>query len=355
VISAFAVVVAQSCAALLPPPTVQIDWSRNGQPYARDVPVSSTATERVYRRSFRDRRNQDVTRVLSCSPSAQGIVLQERVGADDVSIPVELRPAQTVSLNGATIRRIDAPADAPAGGLWFSVSRYGPQLFAVRDRVGIEEVRTPGVSGRVEILRAVLTSVERVASIPGAEELNRRLNAQLAEEERRNVELNDSIAALSRAIEFERSEARLAANAFESRAAATTTSLAVRAAHLIADSAAQLPSADAARAWGWVWPGAGHGVVNRSGTAWAVAGAVGVGSAIAGTAGTGLSDQVRIGAVAGGAALYMLSLLVSHNQLERVIDEESVLGRTREGFLSSASVAVTSAGGLVITVRKPAR
>src|SRR5688500_18681456 len=122
VISAFAVVLAQSCAALLPPPAVQIDWSRNGQPYARDVPVSSSATERVYRRSFRNSQTEDVTRVLSCAPSAQGIVLQERVGADDVSIPVELRRAQTISLNGATIRRIDAPADAPAGGLWFSVS-----------------------------------------------------------------------------------------------------------------------------------------------------------------------------------------------------------------------------------------
>jgi hypothetical protein len=356
VIAAFVVVIAQSCAALLPPPTVQIDWSRNGQPYARDVPVSSNSTERVYRRSFRNGTSEDVTRVLSCAPSQQGAVLSERLGGEDVSIPIELRRAQSMTLNGATIRRIDPPSDAAAGSLWFSVSRYGPQLFALRDRVGIEEIRTPALSGRVEILRAVLTSVEPNRPVgPGLDEQSRLLSGQLAERERMNVVLADSIIALLRTIEAERREARRSGDALSSRSAVASTSLAVRAAQLIADSASNLPSADAAFAWGWAWPGAGHGELNRDGTAWIAAGVLSLGAVAAGTVGTGLSDEVRIGAIAGGAAAYALSLFISHRLLDLAIAEESAAGRTRESFLRSASVSVTSSGDVSITLRKPVR
>ena len=355
-IAAFAIVIAQSCAALLPPPTVQIDWSRNGQPYARDVPVSSSSTERVYRRSFRNGTSEDVTRVLSCAPTQQGAVLSEKVGGEDISIPIELRRAQSTTLNGATIRRIDPPADAAAGSLWFSVSRYGPQLFALRDRVGIEEIRTPSLSGRVEILRAVLTSVEPNRPVaPGLDEQSRLLGVQLAERERMNVVLADSIIVLLRTIEAERREARRSGDALSSRSAAASTSLAVRAAHLIADSASNLPSADAAFAWGWAWPGAGHSELNRDGTTWIAAGVLSLGAVVAGTVGTGLSDEVRIGAIAGGAAAYALSLFISHRLLDLAIAEESAAGRTRESFLRSASVAVTSSGDVSITLRKPVR
>ncbi len=362
-ILAFAVVVAQSCVAFLPPPTVQIDWSRNGQPYARDVPVSSSVNERVYRRSFRNGTSEDVTRVLSCSTGQQGVILRERVGADDINIPVELRRAQTVTMNGATIRRIDAPVDAQAGSLWFSVSRYGPQLFGLRDRVGIEEIRTPAVSGRVEVLRAVLTPMEPAQAAPNpSDEINRRLNAQLALQERTSIELRDSIAALLRELDFQQSSARLASAELEARAAATSSSLSVRAAQLIADSAVRLPSADAARAAGWAWPGAGHAFMDRNGAGWMTAGVLGAGVAVAGAAlpesvlsNVGNPDQVRIGAVAGGAAFYLLSLLVSHTRLERAIGQESAVARTREAFLRAATVDVTAAGELVITIRKPAR
>jgi hypothetical protein len=351
--AAFAVVVAQTCAALLPPREVQISWSRNGQAYASDVPVSSSATDRVYRRTFRNGSEADVPRTLTCTTGPLGPMLQERLATTDVSFPLQLNRTQVVTLDGATVRRIDAPDNG--GGLWFSVSRYGPQLYGLRERIGIGEVRIPTISGRVDVLRAVLNTERVMSDSAPSDALVRRLNTQLAEQERRNRELRDTIAAQQRQAEQDRRVLTDSIAALAIRPPVIDGALATRAARLIADSAARLPSADAARAWGWVWPGAGHAVVHRSGALWATTGAIGAGALATGLALPDLVQPVRIGAIAGGAGLYLLSLFVSHARLEQAIRSESLALRTRESFLRGASVTVSPDGRLTIVLQAPTR
>jgi hypothetical protein len=361
--AAFAIIVAQGCAAFLPPPDLQIDWSRNGQPYARDVPVRTSDAERVYRRSYRN-GSPDVTRILACN----GSVLHDRVGSEtDVMLPLELNRSRTVSLNGASVRRIEAPDDAGGGSAWFSVSRYGPQLYGVRERIGVEEIRTPTVSGRVEILRAVLTAIERVA--PGVplpttdERVLRRLNSQIAEQSLLIRDLRDSLNDRSTMAELQRRMFEDSLRAVERLGYSIGEGFVPRAARMIADSAVRLPSEAEASALGWLWPGAGHAAMGRSGAFWSTAGAVALGTVIAGLAmPDGIVDdlgvnesQFRAGAVIGGSAAYLLFLLVSRASLAAAIEEQSTNSATRESFLRTATVEVSPSGSLVLTVRKGTR
>lgn len=366
IVAAFSFAIAQTCATFLPPAHVPVEWFRNGQSYARDLPVSSTASERVYRRTFPNGNTADVTRVLTCTTSQRGPVLRERVGASEVSIPVQLRRAQNATVNGSTVRRIDPPDDAVVGTLWFSVSRYGPQLYGLRERIGIEEVRTPSVSGRVDIMRAVLTPVEPAgptpsgANSPAVEAVVRMLNARLAEQERLNRDLRDSLAAQRRAADSVRRDSALIEIPMAPPIRVPNTPEAIpRAARLIADSAARLPSEETARAWGWVWPGAGHGLLDRSGVGWTTIGIVSASAAIAGAVlpestldQLGDPAKVRAAAIAGGAGAYLLSLLISHSRLERAIRADRAGYRTRESFLRAATIDVTPAGELVITIKR---
>jgi hypothetical protein len=279
-------------------------------------------------------------------------------------IPVQLGRSRTVTLNGATVRRIDPPEDAGEGGVWFSVSRYGPQLIAVRDRIGIEEIRTPTVSGRVEILRAVLAALERpTLSQRSDDERVNRLNNNIARQNFIIQDLRDSVRLLQTRVEQVQRVYEDSLRSLEYYSSSMGTSYAPRAARMMADAAARLPSENEARAHAWFWPGAGHPQMGRSGAGWATGGTLALGVAVAGLAlpdqvlrETGSApDDVRIAAVLGGGATYLLFMVLSRASLERTIANARAAFLTRESFLEAATVEVTPEGALKLTVRTGAR
>jgi hypothetical protein len=231
----------------------------------------------------------------------------------------------------------------------------------------VEEIRTPTVSGRVEILRAVLTAIDRpltAAPAPAADDrLLRRLNSQIAEQALLIRDLRDSLSDRSTMAELQRRMFDDSLRALERLGRSIGEGLVPRAARMIADSAALLPSESEARARGWVFPGAGHSSIGRSGAFWATAGTLALGSVIAGIA---LPDQVvadlgldenafRSGAIIGGGASYLLFLLLSRASLSAAIEQKSAASATRESFLRDATVQVSPSGSLLLTVRKGTR
>jgi hypothetical protein len=188
-----AVVFAQSCVALLPPPQLEIEWFRDGRPYARDVPVRSTRTERVYRRQ--PDRGPAAERVLSCA-TVQGVTyFSDRVGSGArVRIPVALQPGAARVVDRATVRRIEPPAGGSAGVLWFSVSNPGISIYGLQQQTGVVEIRTPSPSGGFSVLRAVPRAPVAAAPVPAASDSQMRALTQRAAELERTVgTLEDSI------------------------------------------------------------------------------------------------------------------------------------------------------------------
>jgi hypothetical protein len=177
---------AQTCVSLLPLPNAEIEWFRDGRPFARDVPVSETSTGRVYRRHHENGRTSE--RVVSCTSTRGVSWLEDRVRGDAaVRLPVTLRIGAVTTDGGATVRRIEPPADAgrAAGTLWFSVTSPGVAIYGVSARTGIIEIRTPSSSGGFSILRAVRRDP---AQVPAADS-SLAADTALAEAEARNREL----------------------------------------------------------------------------------------------------------------------------------------------------------------------
>jgi hypothetical protein len=154
-------VLAQTCVALLPPPQAEIEWFRDGRPYARDVPLRVTRNERVYRRQHEGA--PAAQRVLSCTTAGGVSYFTDRLGsATALRIPVALPLGGSRSVGRTTVRRIEPPAGASERVLWFSVSSPGISVYGLQTRAGVVEIRTPSPAGGVSVLRAVTR--ERVAA-----------------------------------------------------------------------------------------------------------------------------------------------------------------------------------------------
>jgi hypothetical protein len=149
-----AAVLAQTCVALLPAPRAQIEWFRDGRPYARDVPLRATRTERVYRRQHE--HGAAVQRVVSCTTADGHSYFTDRIGnAPGVRIPIALESGESRVIDRATVRRIEPPAGGPESVLWFSISDPGISIYGLQRRAGVVEVRTPSPTGGFSVLRAV--------------------------------------------------------------------------------------------------------------------------------------------------------------------------------------------------------
>jgi hypothetical protein len=197
-------VFAQTCVSLLPLPNAEIEWFRDGRPFARDVPVSASATERVYRRQPESGRAAE--RVVSCTTARGVSYLEDRVpGGATVRLPVTLRVGAVGTDGGTSVRRIEAPADGgrAARTLWFSVSSPGVAIYGVAPGSGIIEVRTPSPSGGFSVLRAVRRDpAPASAPVPDSalaavEAFNRELLERIGRLEITQLTLRDSIAALT--------------------------------------------------------------------------------------------------------------------------------------------------------------
>jgi hypothetical protein len=193
-------VFAQTCSALLPPPRAEIEWFRDGRPYARDVPLRATATERVYRRV--PGSGARVERSLSCTTSNGVSWLTERVGSATIRLPVPLAVGASSSAGGTTVRRIAAPADATGSALWYTVSSPGIRVYGVQRGAGVIEIRSPAAGGGFSILRAVVRQpvpdpAIAIAAVRAAADSQRVALEQRIEELQQTIaQLGDSIAAL---------------------------------------------------------------------------------------------------------------------------------------------------------------
>lgn len=365
--AALVLVVAQSCAALLPPADAPIDWFRNGQPFARDEPVRATARGRVYQRIPRE-GGPPLERALACLTVEGRPSLRDQLGTRaPIILPLNLAPGGAARVDGASVRRVATPADAAAGSIWFSETRFESRLVGVRRGVGIEEVRTIGARGGSDVLRAVVGEVRKTEVLPAsmAEAVDRlrTLQLQVTDLQRTERALRDSLgdARVARAV-LQRST-RDSLNLLVRTSDGRIESTALAAARLIADSAARLPSGRAARAATLAWPGAGHMVLGEGGKGWALLGAVPMVTAIAALAlpdtvfsGPGWDPhQTRRITVAGSAAAYLVLLFTSRAQLHGMVAERDEAGLTQEGFLRGARVQLAPNGRLGLTYRRATR
>lgn len=364
--AAFAFVIAQSCSALLPPAQAPIDWFRNGQPFARDEPVRASALERVYRR-VRTEGGRAENRTLACVSVQGRTFLREQIGAASPTVlPLDLGAGGTTRLGDATIRRVERPSDASVGSMWFAETRFASRLLGLQRGVGIEEVRTVAGRGRTDVLRAVVAesrpSPQPVPTppTPDSSAQLRTLQSQLTYLQRSDRELRDSLNALQTQMNATNRVLRDSLGILSGRLLRTD---AAGAARLLADSAARLPSGDAAWAAGWMWPGAGHNQLDGGGRGWMVLGAL---AAATGVTALALPDgnyhdlevdpaKMRRIVVAGSAGTYLLLLLVSHAQLNGIIERREAIGATRESFLRGAQVTVAPDGQVGIMFRRPVR
>jgi hypothetical protein len=185
-----ATVFAQTCLALLPPARAEIEWFRDGQPYARDVPLRATRTARVYRRQHE--RGPAVERVLSCTTAGGVSYFSDRIGRGAaVRLPVRLEQGGARVVDRTTVRRIEPPTGGSERILWFSVSSPGITVYGLQPRAGMVEIRTPSPAGGVSVLRAVTREPRVVTTAANAQA--RRLAQRVAELERTVQMLTDSI------------------------------------------------------------------------------------------------------------------------------------------------------------------
>ena len=355
VIAAFVALLAQDCQSLLPPADLRIEWFRNGRPYAVDQPTGSTRLERQYRRTLANGRVE--TRTLSCT----GDMLVDRTASARISIPVDLPSGASRRVGSATVQRIQPPAGARSGSTWYYISHLEAQRVGVRPGIGIEEIQTLGRGSDVDVLvaRVVRPDPAATASIRDARQQVAQLEARLSASTATERVLRDSIAQLRGAV--------TARNALRDtlRAARDAGVAAHRAigegARMIADSAARLPSGEAARVAALTWPGAGQIHLGRGGSGWALVGGIAAAGAITALVlpdstwiDNGLDPGVgRIAGVAGSAALYIGALLAARSQLHGMVDMLDGAGLTRESFLRHAEVAAAPDGGLRLFVRIP--
>jgi hypothetical protein len=192
-------VFAQSCVAMLPPARAEVVWFRDGNLHARDVPLRTSRTERVYRRE--PAAGAAVERSLSCVTMRGTSYLLDRVAGSTVRLPIPLAVGATATVEGATVRRIPAPADAGAEALWYTVSNPGVSMYGLRAGVGVAEVRSPGAGG-FTVTRAVVrdpapdSAAIAVAVRASADSQRTALELHIATLEQTVATLRDSIAAL---------------------------------------------------------------------------------------------------------------------------------------------------------------
>lgn len=182
-------ILAQTCAVMLPATTLEFEWFLDGRPYAQDVLLRTRGGERLYQRRYPD---GDITeRVVSCTRSGRAIYLTDRIGSDaPVRIPVGLASGRVERLRDAIIRRVAAPAGAPANMIWFMVASPGVRLFGTRRAAGITEIRTPARGG-YSVLRAIARNrADRAAADSQFAAMAQRVEALEAENRRLRDRLN---------------------------------------------------------------------------------------------------------------------------------------------------------------------
>ena len=186
---------AQTCVSMLPPPQAEIEWFSDGSPYALDVPLRSTRTERVYRRVLDNGRTTE--RVISCTTTGGVTYFSERVGsAVTVRIPVALKVGSTRTVDRATVRRIAPPAGAATRAAWFSVSNPGVKVYGLQTGLGVAEVRTPSSSGGFSVLRSMPRDAAPARAMAAADSQRQTLEMRIAELETTVATLRDTISAL---------------------------------------------------------------------------------------------------------------------------------------------------------------
>jgi hypothetical protein len=188
-----AAVLTQTCVALLPPAQAEIEWFRDGVPYARDVPLRATRSERVYLRQHE--RGPAAERVVSCTTAGGVSYFTDRLSSGAaVRIPVALQPGGSRVVNRATVRRIEPPTGGSEHVLWFSVSNPGIRVYGLQARAGVVEIRMPAPAGGVSVLRAVTRERAAATTASAAADSQARLLTQrVAELERTVQKLTDSI------------------------------------------------------------------------------------------------------------------------------------------------------------------
>ena len=364
-VAAFAFIVAQTCISFLPPAQAPIEWFRNGALIARDEPVSTSPTERVYRRVAQG-GGPIQSRTLRCTRVEGRSVLREQIGNGAATVlPMGMRAGASTRIAGASVRRVDRPADASPGSIWFSETRFDSRLIGVRAGVGIEEIRSLAVRGRADVQRAVVSTAPRIDANAVAQaerdaERVQRMAQQIDSLQRVQSVLRDSLANAQA-----ESNALMRTLADTVRAMSATSldrnnAALAAASKMLADSALRLPSEAAARAAAFNWPGAGHLTIGRGGTAWAVAGAIPVASALAAVVAPnqvfedlGLDAETDRRAIIGGSAVAYLSMLfLSRAHLLGVLDDAAARGETRESFLRGAEVMLTPDGAVGISFRR---
>lgn len=191
--AALALVLAQSCAALLPARDAQLEWTLNGRSYARDVPTSSSASSRTYRRQHT--RGHAEKRTLMCATVGGTSVLIETLDDEvQVRLPVQLAVGQARTVSGASVRRVQPPADGARNALWFTTTRNQVRMYAVRAGLGISEIRMQSASGAVQTYRASVRAARSGAAEAGPAERNRQR------------QLEDSVRALEAALRSAQTE-----------------------------------------------------------------------------------------------------------------------------------------------------
>jgi hypothetical protein len=186
-------VLLQSCVAMLPPARAQIEWFRDGRPFAIDVPVRTSRTERVYRRQPSSGA-ATVQRTLTCNTSRGVSWLTERTGRGTVRLPVGMAVGASQTDGGSTVRRIRPPADATGSrAAWYTVSNPGVTVYAISSGAGVVEVRSPRSGGGFTILRGVVRTPAPVAARAELDSVRSVMQRRIDELEGENMQLRDSI------------------------------------------------------------------------------------------------------------------------------------------------------------------
>ncbi len=191
--AALTVILAQTCAAMLPKPNLEVEWLRNGKAWARDVPIEATALTRTYRRTMTGGARS--VRTLSCTNGTGGVVITESINSErQVRLPLALKTGQSRRIDGALIRRVKPPSNAATNAFWFVVAADAARIYGVREGIGIVEMRVQSLTGSVDVFRAFARTpapapVTIAASPP-------ELESELARLQAENRALQDSVAEL---------------------------------------------------------------------------------------------------------------------------------------------------------------
>ncbi|MEO5509909.1 MAG: hypothetical protein ABIS27_04710, partial [Longimicrobiales bacterium] len=187
------IMLAQTCAAILPKPDLEVEWLRNGKAYARDVPIEATRLTRTYRRT--PSSGAKSTRTLSCANGTGGVVLTESVNNESrIRLPLSLKPGQSRTMGGILVRRVKPPVNAAPNAFWFIVTSDAARIYGVREGVGIVELRMQSAAGNVDVFRAFLRTpaLTPVVITQGQSEIE----GELARLQYENRALQDSVSRL---------------------------------------------------------------------------------------------------------------------------------------------------------------